>query len=92
MVLTRVIRTKLSLRVRDIFPWRHLFKVLSLSLVAGAVSLIAYVAPVAYWAQLILGGALFGVTSLVLFWRSGDIALLFNLPTFYSQGASEGKK
>ncbi|OPX22990.1 MAG: hypothetical protein B1H02_05475 [Candidatus Latescibacteria bacterium 4484_107] len=91
IVLTRVIRTKLSLRVRDIFPWRHLMKVLSLSLFAGAVSLIAYVAPVAYWAQLILGGALFGVTCLVLFWRSGDIALLFNLPTFSLGRSFRGK-
>ena len=92
MVLTRVIRTKLSLRVRDIFPWGHLFKVLSLSLIAGAVSLIAYVAPVAYWAQLILGGALFGVTCLVLFWRSGDIALLFNLTTLSLGRSFRGEK
>lgn len=92
IVLTRVIRTKLNLRLGEIFPWRHLFKVLSLSLIAGAVSLIAYVAPVAYWAQLIIGGALFGVTCLILFWRSGDIALLFNLTTLSLGSTFRGGK
>ncbi len=76
---TWTIRTKLNLRIRDIFPWRHLFKVLGLSLSAGAVSLIAYTIPAAYWIQLLTGGALFSVSSLVLFWRSGYIALLFNI-------------
>jgi len=79
VVLTRTIQTKLRLRVRDIFPWRHLLKVLMLSLLAGGISLLAYTVPVSYWIHLIIGGALFGLTCLVLFWRSGDIALLLNL-------------
>jgi len=79
VLLTRTIRMKLGLRVRDIFPWRHLLKVLMLGLLAGGISLIAYTVPVVYWIQLIIGGALFGIACLVLFWRSGDIALLLNL-------------
>ncbi|MFH1005881.1 MAG: oligosaccharide flippase family protein [Candidatus Latescibacterota bacterium] len=79
-VMTRVIRSKLSLRARDIFPWQHLMKVLAVSLFAGAVSLIAYAVPYAvYWIQLITGGTLFGVSCLVVFWYRGYIALLLNL-------------
>lgn len=78
-MFVRAIQGKLGVRVGRIFPFAHLFKVLGLSLVGGLASIAAYAVPAPTWMQLVLGTAIFGGVCGFLFWRSGDIALMFNL-------------